>query len=249
MALPDDAFTIARNDEAWLFVTARAGTVTQVAGAATQVGDMIMAWKPGRGWRTVLKTPDQILGDNAWRGAYDPVRDRFLIPTTKNGFVWTIIGGNGTDQTLRSPSGAPQTQGNGLFWVSGLAVDLSRRKGYLYDHAKMEIWEADLDTLAIRQVAKLPDTPLTGTDSTRIIWHPDLRAVVVNAGKMHAFEVDTGKLTTWPRPDVYLNAKGNRVRSSTIIYDPDTSDVVAVGSIDWETGTIAQHYWRISISR
>jgi hypothetical protein len=32
------------------------------------------------------------------------------------------------------------------------------------------------------------------------------------------------------------------------MFDPDTRDIVAVGSIDWDTGAWASNWWRISIS-
>ena len=66
---------------------------------------------------------------------------------------------------------------------------------------------------------------------------------------MYAYEVDSGRLTTWTRPDGFVNKVGKYVPSSTIFYDPDTQDVISVGGIDWETGMNAGVYWRLKITR
>lgn len=247
VALPDDAFTAVRNDEAWVFVSARAGTVVQVPGMAQQIGGMVMAWKPGRGWRSVVATPPEMTNNFAWRAIYDPVQDRFIIPADKNGLVWVIVGGDGVDRTQRTPTGVPYTFGNYRFHIAGMAVDWTKRTGYVYDHIRAELWAFDLDSLALRKIADIPE--LQGLVKVAITWHDDLRAVIIGGTMLHGYEVDTGKITTWQRPDGFVNGVGNYVPPSTMFFDPDTRDIVSIGSIDWDTSMDPGHYWRLKITR
>ncbi len=119
----------------------------------------------------------------------------------------------------------------------------------LYDHHTSELFSDNLDTLALSQSwPTFRRRPPAHEATFKLTWHPDLRAVIIGARKMHAYEVDSGKLTTWSRPDSYLNSKGNKIVSSTLFYDPDTRDVVGIGSIDWESAVWAPNYWRIQIT-
>jgi hypothetical protein len=72
---------------------------------------------------------------------------------------------------------------------------------------------------------------------------------VVAANKLYAYEVDKNALTTWDRPDGFVNGIGKRVPTSTIFFDPDTRDIVSVGTIDWDTGIRSPNYWRLHLSR
>jgi hypothetical protein len=248
LALPDDAFAIARGDEIFAFVSTRTGTITQPAGVALQV-DKLMAWKPGRGWRVVRDHIGEYRSGRAWRGIYDPIRDRFIVPAYFNGLVWVLIGGDGTDQTAREPNGAPKTSGNHALHVTGIAVDLPTRTAYAYDHHTSELFSVNLDTLALTKLANLPEAAASDEATFKLTWHPGLRSVIIGARKMHAYEVDSGRLTTWSRPDGYTNKIGKHVPSSTIFYDPDTQDVISIGGIDWETGMNPGVYWRLKITR
>ena len=247
LALPDDAFAITRGDEAWVFVSARAGTAVQPPAAAVQDTSDVMAWKPGRGWRKVMPTPGEIGGNRAWRGIYDPVKDRFVIPANTGSLVWVVIGGDGRDMTRRAPGGAALQYGDRAFQVAGLAGDLDKRTAYAYDHLHSQLWSVNLDTLETRKVIDVPEPAASNEAAIKLVWHPDLRAVVIAASKLHTYRVDTGELTSWPRPDGFQSATGKHVPSSTLFFDPDTRDIVSIGSIDWDDGKNPGVYWRIRI--
>jgi hypothetical protein len=251
LAFPDDAFTIVRKDEAWVFVSARAASaITQVPGMAQQIGNKVMAWNATtKRWRAVMPMVNEYRGNRAWRGIYDPVRDRFVIPAGYSGLIWVLISGDGEDMTQRSPTGTAFTFGDHAFHVAGLAADFPNRVAYAYDHKRAELWAVDLDTLAMRRIADIPEPPADNTAAIKIAWHPDLRAVVIAAKRLHAYEVDTGALTSWERPDGFTNGIGKRVRTSTIFFDPDTRDVISIGGIDWDTRMNPGVYWRLSIKR
>jgi hypothetical protein len=248
VSLPDDAFTIVRNDEAWVFVSTRTAQHAQPSGAAQQL-DKVMAWKPGRGWRVVRENLTEFRGNRAWRGMYDPVRDRFIIPALYNGLNWILIGGDGSDQTQRSSTGAAYTYGNHSFSVAGIVPDLPKRVAYLYDHVTAELWSVNLDTLALTKLGSIPEPSANGQAAIKIAWHPDLRAVIIGATQLHAYEVDTGKRTTWARPDGFVNGIGHHVTTSTLFFDPDTRDIVSIGTLDWDTGMNPGTYWRLRITQ
>ena len=262
IALPDDAFAIARGGEIWSFVSERvdqSNTATRTAamraahGAdiATQEMDAIGAWNPGTGaWRVTLQQrPLELRGNRAWRGAYDAVHDRFVIPSNHNGLAWPAIGGDGTDRTARHLSGNPVVNGNQDFHVAGIVGEEASRTRYVYDHRRGELWSVNLDTFAQNRLAVIPESYTSGQAGIQIIWHPGLRAVVISGKQLHAFEVDTGKLTTWARPDGFTNGAGTYVPPSTLFYDPDTGDVISIGGIDWDTGMRSSVYWRLGITR
>jgi hypothetical protein len=248
-AFPDDAFAMVRGDEAYVIntVTTNATPPYQPQGAATQVYGRVMAWKPGRGWRDVCPIPLGLGGDAAWRGLYDAERDRFVIPVQIGGLAWILIGGDGSDQTVRAPNGYPVTYGDHEFSNTGIVQD--GRKAYLYDPVTSEIWDVDLDTFSLTRLVKLPEPPANRASFFKIAWDPDLRAVVVGALKLYAYEVDTNRLTTWDRSDGFVNGNGTRVYPSTMFFDPETRDIVTIGGIDWDTGMKSPNYWRLHLSR
>jgi hypothetical protein len=241
-AFPDDALCMVRNDEAFVIntVTTNAVPPSQPPGAAKQIYGRLMAWKPGRGWRDVGPLPSMIHADTAWRGIYDAATDRFIIPSSYSGLWWVQMSGSGADL-------GPIAGGDHDFSVAGIVQD--GRNGYVYDQRTAELYRVDLDTFALTLLAKLPEPVEGGMSAVKIAWHPDLRAVVVAANKLYAYEVDKNALTTWDRPDGFVNGIGKRVPTSTIFFDPDTRDIVSVGTIDWDTGIRSPNYWRLHLSR
>lgn len=249
-AFPDDAYTIARRGEAFVFAVATAHTLPpfQPPGKATQMWGRIMAYKPGVGYRDAGAMPMEIIGDRSWRGTYDAVLDRFVIPAAYNDLVWVVIdGATGADLTRRGSGGAAATAGNHDFHVAGIVGDETSRTRYVYDHLKSELWSVNLDTFALVKLATLPEPAASGTATLKLAWHPDRRAVVLAANRMHAFEVDTGKLTSWDRQDGLATPQG-RVPPSTIFFDPESRDLVTIGGIDWNGGVYSPFYWRIRIT-
>jgi sugar lactone lactonase YvrE len=80
------------------------------------------------------------------------------------------------------------------------------------------------------------------------VWQPDLQAVVIGGQRIYAYEVNTGKLTSWARPDGFVNGAGVYVPPATMFYDPDTRDVMSIGGIDWDTSMYSPVYWRLKIT-
>jgi hypothetical protein len=255
---PDDsAFSVVVGNEIWVSNSATNHGVQQPAGAATQVPLLgnIGAYTPPSAqwplghWRIVNAAPQVLAGNRAWRGFYDAVKNRIVIPVTWGGsLVWCILDGTtGADLTAYT-AGVPNTQGNHTFSTAGVAVDFARRKFYMYDLTTSELYQADMDTLAFGKVADIPE-PNAGTQSAiKITWHPDLHAVVIAAQRLHAYEVDTNRITSFTRQDGFTDPAGNYVPTSTIFFDPDTHDIVSVGTIDFADETqVSSKYWRLSI--
>lgn len=254
-AFPDDGFIIERKGEIWAFSGATNHKNTPPftpPGYATQVWGRMMAWTPGGYWRDVAPMIGDMMSNRAWGGMYDPALDRFIVPSWRNYLVWTVFSGvDGSDQTKRTSAGVAYQFGNHDFHVAGMVADLANRKGYVYDHTKGELWQVDLDSIpaapTMRMVVTLPEPPQAAEGVAKLAWHPDLRAVIVVATKLHAYQPDTNQTTSWPRPDGFINGVGHYVPASTIFYDPDTHDIVSIGGIDWDTSIISPVYWRLSI--
>jgi hypothetical protein len=254
---PDDAFLIPRGGEIWYFFSDTNHPIAQPPGnyaQQIQPNSKLMAWTPPpQGgpygtWRVVNNWPWIIGGDRAWRGFYDPVKDRFVIPITSSGsLVWGLIDGATGNDLTQYVAGVPRTYGDHVFSVAGVAPDFTQRKFYMYDVYTSELWQADMDTLALIKVANLPE-PAQGTQAAiKMTWHPDLRAVVLAATKIQIYEVDSGKLSTVARPDSFVNGAGNYVPTSTVFFDPDTRDVISIGTMDWDTSINPGKYWRLKI--
>lgn len=258
-ANPDDAMAIVVGSEAWVMngATNRSGALPQPAGAAQQIDllQKICAYSPPsaqwpRGhWRIVAGVPSLVQGDRAWRGFLDPVKNRIIIPTNKNGAVWAMLDGTtGADLTKYTPEGVAYQYGDFIFSVAGAAPDFTNRKFYVYDITTHALHQVDMDSPGgPTKVADIPEPPGTTQSAIKLTWHPDLRAVVIAATKLHVYEVDSGKLTTVARPDGFINGAGHYVPTSTIFFDPDTHDIVSIGTIDWDTGMNPGVYWRLKI--
>jgi hypothetical protein len=105
----------------------------------------------------------------------------------------------------------------------------------------------NIDTFAIQKIADIPEAPEGTQAITKIAWNPTLRAVIISSNKLWAYEVDSGKLTSWARTDGFLGQDGHYCRPSTIFYDPQTTDMVTIGGIDFSDpgpGVFSKVYWR-----
>jgi hypothetical protein len=262
IALPDDGFCVARGGEIWSFVSERVdqmNTADQTAWARSNYGadivtqDMedIGAWNATtKQWRSILPRPVEMKGDRALRGMYDAQTDRFIIPTYSS---FLQISGSGIDISPRFGTGkALQDYGNFDFHSSGIVQD--GRTAYVYDKKFGALYSFKLDDSPFNlvKVLDLPELVYAGAGPGILMaWHPGMRAVVL-AGpgrqQFYAFQVDSRALTKWNRPDGFVNSAGNYVPPSDMFYDPDTSDIVSVGGIDWDTGTISPVYWRMHIN-
>jgi len=256
---PDDsAFVVTVGSEIWVANSETNRGIDQPAGAAKQVDlrEQIGAYTPPSKqwplghWRVVAPAPSILRGNRAWRGFFDPVKNRIIVPAGNGTVFWvTIDATTGADMTQYA-NGQPVTHGNHWFTTAGVATDFAKRKFYLYDIIDSELWQADMDTLALAKIANIPEPPAQTQSAVKITWHPDLRAVVMNLqAKTHAFEVDSGKLTSWPRRDGYVNARGMYIPTSTLFFDPDTHDIVSVGTEDFNEGggPAPLTYWRLTI--
>jgi hypothetical protein len=238
-AFPDDGFIVTRKDEAFIFAGAT-NAATQPPftppGMAKQVWGRVMAYKPGRGYRDVCKMPPETMSNRAWGGGYDPVQDRFLIPCEVSGNKLLVLKGDGSSyQTLGIP---------GTFQYAGVAVDAASRRGYLYDHIKAELWAINLDTLAISKVTAVPEPAMGSSPPVDVIWHPK-HGAVISAWKLHVYDGKT--LQTFTRADGFVNSKGLWIHPSTIFHDPETDDLISIGTIDFDTGERSSAYWRLKI--
>jgi hypothetical protein len=254
----DSAFVVTVGSEIWLANSETNRGIDQPAGAAKQVDlrQQISAYTPPSTkwplghWRVVAPVPSILHGNRAWRGFFDSVKNRIIVPAGNGTVCWvTIDATTGTDMT-QYISGQPVTYGNHWFTTAGVATDFASRKFYLYDIIDSELWQADMDTLALAKIANIPEPPAQTQSAVKITWHPELRAVVMNLqAKTHAFEVDSGKLTSWPRRDGYVNARGIYIPTSTLFFDPDTHDIVSVGTEDFNEGggPAPLTYWRLKI--
>ena len=256
---PDDsAFVVTVGSEIWVANSETNRGIDQPAAAAKQVDlrQQIGAYTPPSKqwplghWRVVALVPSIVRGNRAWRGFFDPVKNRIIVPAGNGTVFWvTIDATTGADMTQYA-NGQPVTHGNHWFTTAGVATDFANRKFYLYDIIDSELWQADMDTLALTKVANIPEPPAQTQSAVKITWHPDLRAVVMNLqAKTHAFEVDSGRLTSWPRRDGYVNARGIYIPTSTLFFDPDTHDIVSVGTEDFNEGggPAPLTYWRLKI--
>jgi hypothetical protein len=256
---PDDGFVIPRGNEIWYFfsVTTRGPSQQPAGNYATQIqpNANLMAWTPPPAggpygtWRVAGPWPNIIGGDRAWRGFYDPTLDRFVIPVNKNGAVWAIIDGRtGNDLTQYTSPGVPQQYGDYIFSISGCAVDYANGAFYVYDLNTSAIYRVSIANPGVpTKVAQLSEPWQSTQAAIKITWDPDIRAVVVAATQINIFEVDSGNITTVPRQDGFVNGAGVYVPSSTIFYDPDSHDIVSVGTMDWDTYTSPGVYWRMKI--
>src|SRR5206468_11992072 len=192
-------------------------------------------------------------GDRVWRGMWDSVSDRFILPTASN---FLIFDGNGVDVSPRvGTANALMDYGNFDFHSSGIVQD--GRNAYVYDQAHGALYRFNLyqSPFQLVKVLDLPDTVWTGAGrGITLVWHPVLRAVVILGygadykGRMYAFEVDSGKLTGWARPDGFVNAARNWISPSTSFFDPDTGDVISIGGIDWD-GMTSSVFWRLHLTQ
>jgi len=257
-ANPDDAMAIVVGNEAWVMNTAtNRGALAQPAGAAQQVDllQKICAYSPPSAqwplghWRVIGPPPWVINGDRAWRGFYDPVKNRIVMPTNRNGAVWAMIDvATGADLTQYDGSGVAYQYGDHIFSITGVAPDFVNRVFYVYDLNDSSIYQVSMDNPGgPTKVATLPE-PVQGTQAAiKLTWHPDLRAVIVAATKINIYEVDSGAISSVARPDGFVNGVGTYVPTSTIFFDPDTHDIVSIGTIDWDTGRNPGVYWRLKI--
>jgi hypothetical protein len=258
---------MARNGEIWVFISATNHAIEQPANAIIQAGlqigipiaqyTNILAWTPPTGpkpfgsWRTAGPWPPILGGNRSFRGYYDPVLDRFIAPSAQQGSLFYLIidGATGADLTPYS-GGQPVTYGNHFFEIAGVATDFANRKAYFYDLTTSQLYVASMDNLpgTLTLIGTLPEPSASTQAAIKICWHPILQAVVIVATKMHAYEAVSGKLTTWNRLDGFINPTGNYVPSSTIFYDPDTTDIISVGAKDWDNDTYSPNYWRLTIT-
>jgi hypothetical protein len=261
-ALPDDAFCIERNGEIWSFISARVvNATTDDETAAVRAGfgtdivtqDMqhIGAWNPAtKRWRSIAPPPQEMLGDTAWRGIWDAQTDRFIIPTTKGLLV--LRGSDGADVS-------PRYGANNLLTfpydvdIHSTGIVQDGRTAYVYDqtHGALYSFNLDQSPFVLTKVLDLPNVTYVGEGRVMTMaWNQDLRAVVIGGtGKLYAFEVDTRALTVWNRPDGFVNGMGTYISPSEMLYDPDTKDIVTMGTIDWDTGIVVPNYWRMHLSR
>jgi hypothetical protein len=262
IALPDDAFCIARGSEIWSFVSERVdqmNTADQTTSARSGYGGDIViqdmsdigAWDINtRKWRSILPIPLEMRGDRAWHGIYDAQTDRFIIPLASS---FLQISGSGQDISPRfGANNVLMDYGNFDFHATGIVQD--GRNAYVYDASHGALYALNLDAspFTLTKVLDLPElTYALAGRGIYMAWHPVLRAVVLQGvnGKMYAFEVDSKKLTKWDRPDGFVNGAGNYVPAQALFYDSDTQDVVSVGGIDWDTGMASPVYWRMQITR
>jgi hypothetical protein len=184
-------------------------------------------------------------GCRAWRAVFDPVRNRIIIPQGNGTAGWVVI--DVATATYQYIDGG----GDHWFVTAGLAADMVGRKIYLYDIIYSQLWSADMDSLYLTQVANIPEPAAQTQSAVKIAWNPDIRAVVMNLQvKTHAFEVDSGKLTSWPRQDGYRDLLGIYVPTSTVFFDPDTRDIISIGMEDFAAGggnPPYYGYWRLNI--
>ena len=265
IANPDDGGIAARaNTEIWSFVSERVlqtTTAQQTANMQALYGSDIVtqdmqdvgAWNPATGiWRVGGARPQEMKGDNTWRWLWDSVPDHFIGPTPAS---FVTFDKDGNDISLRS-GGVLHDYGSVDFHSSGIVQD--GRNAYVYDQTHGALYRFSLDggqPFTLVNVLSLPD--ITWTVAGRgitIVWHPVLRAVIILGygsdfkGRMYAFEVDTNKLTGWPRADGFVNGAGNWVSPATSFYDPDTTDIISVGTMDWDTGIPSKGFWRVKIT-
>jgi hypothetical protein len=214
--------------------------------------DAVMAYKPGRGWRKVTDNIAEWRANRAFRGMYDAKTDRFLVPAEISGLVWVVMDGAGKDLTPRTSTGEPVRWGNHSINIAGLAVDEANRKAYGYDYVVPGITVTDVDTLKTSRLPiVIPEPAASRQAAIKVAWHPDLRAVILAASKIHAYEVDSGKLTTWDRTDGFVSSVSKqRIPTSALFFDPDTRDVVSIGTLDWDNAAaLHPNYWRLTITK
>jgi hypothetical protein len=254
-SFPDDTFAVAVENEVWVFPGPTANTLPpiQPKEAAQQIYGKIMAWNPAtKLWRVVNGARPRGL---PWRGIYDPVKKLVIVPgggqcAGMNGVVFYRYSSlDGKDVTPCDASGQPI--GNpaipGGVHVAGMAVDWPRRTFYCMDHYNAKLYAVNLDTFDVTlAVDAWPEGKQTGDQGAlKLTWHPDIQAVIYNGTKLVIYQPDTKKLTVLPRQDGFMNGEKHFVPTSTIFYDPDTKDIISIGTIDWDTSRNPGHYWRL----
>ncbi len=188
----------------------------------TQDMDDVGAWNTATGvWRVGGARPQEMKGDNTWRWLWDSVPDHFIGPTPAS---FITFDKDGNDISLRS-GGVLHDYGSVDFHSSGIVQD--GRNAYVYDQTHGALYRFSLDggqPFTLVNVLSLPD--ITWTVAGRgitIVWHPVLRAVIILGygsdfkGRMYAFEVDTNKLTGWPRADGFVTGAGTGIASHVIL--------------------------------
>lgn len=258
-AFPDDGWACVRNDEVWVMCGAtnyKTNPPYQPPGYAVQTWGVIMAWKPGVGWRQVANPPRtrMDMGGNAcWGALWDSVRDYMIIPCLGEGLVFDVIRcSDGADLTQRTSTGTPYQYGNHDFHVAGMC--LRGRTAYCYDHTTCELWSINVDTIpgspSMTLLAILPDAKQAAEGQAKIVYHPDTDSIVVAATRFHIYEPTGNKLTSIDRPDGFLNkdVPPKWILPSTIFYDPPTKDLVSVGGIDWDTAFNPGVFWQLHIA-
>jgi hypothetical protein len=266
IAVPDDGAIAARNNEIWSFVSERVDsrtTAVVTADARARYGSNIVVQEMDaigaidvttKQWRKTLSPRPHIMrGDRLWRVYYDSHTDCFYGACDAGGLAFLVIdGARGNDISSYAGANTPVTLGNITAHVAGMAVD--GRNAYIYDHQTAKLYRISLDAIHDRNggptfVVDIPgEGGGTGESAIKIAFHPDARAVIIAANQLHAYEVDTGKITNWPRPDGFTNGAGRYVPTSTIFFDPDTRDIISIGTIDWDAGQNPGVYWRLKIT-
>ncbi len=272
-AFPDDTFAVPVENEIWVFPGPTNHTLdpnafvpgsghlwnwqvdTPSGRSATQIYGAIMAWNATtKLWRIVNQAAWPT--GQPWRGVYDPVKKRVIVPgSTGDGmvfFVYDAVTGNDITPKVGASYIGNRVIPGGVH-VAGMAVDWPNRTAYLVDIYDAKLYSINLDTFDVDFNARLvvdawPETKQTGNQGAiKITWDPDVRAVVYAGSKLVAYQPDTNRITIWPRPDGYVNSAGNYVPTSTLFYDPDTRDVISIGTMNWDTGPSLGVYWRLTI--
>jgi hypothetical protein len=256
---PDDAFSVAVGNEIWVFVSVRnptneEGTAVESAGYAsgphaTPLAKSLMAWNPATGvWREIrgftamdqpgANPPELWRSGRAWFGTYDPQRNQIIIACnasgTKGYVVSTAPANEGMDISRRTAFGVVYNL-VGENAVGAWAKDPATNYMYGFGYLSGTLYRIDLSNWALTTVRVLPNES-DGSGMPRrshVLWHDQLRAVVIAGRQWNVYEVDTGVLSQFPREDRIFDSDGTPCFSSTQFYDPEINAVCAVGCKTW----------------
>lgn len=271
IALPDDGCIAARNNEIWSFVSERVDqrstAAVTAAARATHGSDIVIQDMANYGardittgaWTVKGARPFYMTGDRLWRMHYDSVTDKFIGPLDAGGLAFFVVNGaTGANESWENGSGVVTGWGSNFSRCNVTGCPTDGRDMFIYDLDSGQIWAFNMDGIIARQgfgaarlICQLPTPIGVSSQSTwKMIFHPDIRAIVCFFDQLYVFRVDVGALQVFPiwQFQGFFDTDSVYVPSSTQFYDPITKDVVCIGGQDFNNGQGGPGYWRLTFT-
>lgn len=218
----------------------------------------ISAWRPpfagGNAtygtWRVAGPSTSLIHQDKAWRGIWDPVRDKFIIAVSAGGQTGFVIFDGPTLANETDMDGSqPWSFGNFAGYSGGMAVDWNHRLIWMFDNLSGGIGISNIDDILdhnrstafprLQQILDPTVAPLTDQYGGKICWSNKINGVVYPLhDKWYVYRpyVASGNLQSFPRQDgAFSPYSGNWYNSYDTYEDPATGDIITYSWVEFDS--------------